>query len=72
MKKRPQKLLIILCEIEIKNSYMTLRESCSLDVELLTFLIGTGITISLGLQRVCRFNAISRILIYVKREVCVI
>ena len=45
MKMRSQKLLIILCKIEIKTSYITLRESCSLDIELLTFHIGAGIMI---------------------------
>jgi len=56
MKKRPQKLLIMLCRTEIKSSYITLHESCSLDVELLAFHIGAEIMISLWLQRVCWYS----------------
>jgi len=56
MKKRPQKLLIMLCRTEIKSSYITFRESCSLDVELLAFHIGAEIMIFLWLQSVCRYS----------------
>ena len=35
MKMRPQKLLIIQCKLDIKTSYITRRESLSLDTELL-------------------------------------
>ena len=40
-----EKLLIILCKIEIKTSYITLGESCSLDIEPAISHIGAGITI---------------------------
>ena len=52
-KKDPQKILIILCKIEIQTSYKTLCELCSLNVELLAFHIGAGIMI-LWLQGICR------------------
>ena len=35
MKMRPQKLVIILCKLDIKTSYITCRKSRSLDMELL-------------------------------------
>ena len=51
-----RKLLNILCKTDIKISYITLRESCGLDAELLAFHIGAGIMISLWLQKVCRYS----------------
>jgi len=54
----------MLCKTEIKTGYITLRESCSLDVKLLAF--HTGAKRPYGYRGYVGICAISCLLIYVK------